>query len=231
MKTTAAGLVVAGLAFAAYPALRPYGPESGLEGAADFASTAWLASHVLGMVGFVALALALRAAAVDPPWPWAGQPLRRAETRMWLAVALLLPYYGAEAYGLNEIGRHAVDRADPAVLEIADAFRYAPWEVGSFTVGLLLLVLVGGRLAHGLWYAGRMGRAGGLLAGLGLATYLPQFFGTPEIRVAHGLVLGLGLLLVAAASRATDGADVRQGGAGAVDEAQSSFGIRIHSAR
>jgi hypothetical protein len=153
------------------------------------------------MIGFVALALAFRAAAWSTPWRWSGQPVRRAETRMWLAVALLLPYYGAEAYGLNELGRYAVDAGDASVLEIADAFRYAPFEVGSFSLGLLLLVLVGGRLAHGLWHAGRLARTGGLLAGLGLATYLPQFFGTPGLRVAHGVVLGAGLLLVAVATR------------------------------
>jgi hypothetical protein len=198
--TVTLGLTVSGLALAAYPALRPYGPETGAAGAADFASTAWLAAHALGMLGFVALAFALRAAADDTPWRWSGQPVRRAETRMWLAVALLLPYYGAEAYGLNELGRYAVDRGDTGVLEVADAFRYAPFEVGTFSLGLLLLVLVGGRLAHGLWWSGRVARTGGLLAGLGLATYLPQFFGTPGLRVAHGVVLGAGLLLVAVAT-------------------------------
>ena len=79
--TTAAGLLVAGVSFAAYPALRPYGPETGMAGAADFGSTAWLAAHVLGMVGFVSLAFALRSAAdgsalaVDrPPGPQGGDP-------------------------------------------------------------------------------------------------------------------------------------------------------------
>src|SRR5262245_13062090 len=198
--TVAAGLVVSGLAFAAYPALRPYGPESGLAGASDFGSELWLVAHVLGMLGFVSLAFALRAASVATPWTWSGQPVRRVETRMWLAVSLLLPYYGAEAYGLHEIGRYATDHSDAGVLDVADAFRYAPFEMTTFAIGLLVLVLVGGRLAHGMWRTGGLGRTGGLLAGLGLATYLPQFFGTPEIRVVHGVVLGLGLVLMAVAT-------------------------------
>lgn len=41
------------------------------------------------------------------------------------------------------------------------------------------------------------------MAGVGLMTYLPQFFGTPEVRIGHGLVLGVGLLLAAAATRPT----------------------------
>jgi hypothetical protein len=201
--TTAVGLVVSGVAFAAYPALRPYGPESGLAGAADFGATSWLVAHVLGMLGFVSLAFALRAASDEAPWRWSGQPIRRAETRMWLAVSLLLPYYGAEAYGLNELGRYATEHGDAGVLDVADAFRYAPFEMTTFALGLFLLVLVGGRLAHGLWRSGRLGRSGGLLAGLGLATYLPQFFGTPEVRIAHGVLLGLGLVLAALATRRT----------------------------
>ena len=202
--TVPAGFAVAGLALAAYPALRPYGPEQGLAGAADFGSNLWLTAHALGMLGFVSLAFGLRAAAARTPWTWTGRPVRETETRAWLAVALLLPYYGAEAYGLNQIGRYATEHGNAGVLDVADAFRYAPFEITTFTLGLFALVLVGGRLAHGMWRSGTVGRVGGLLAGLGLATYLPQFFGTPGLRVAHGLVLGLGLLLIAyAAARPT----------------------------
>lgn len=207
--STRVALVVAGLCFAAYPALRPYGPESGPEGAADLASWAWGASHLLGMVGFVALALALRTAGPNRFWagPWAGEPVRNAawaratETRGWLAVAFLLPYYGAEAYGLQAVAQHAVDTGSWRVLDVADAFRYAPVPITTFTVGLLLLALVGGRLAHGLWAAGTTVRTGALLAGLALATYLPQFFLPPAGRIVHGLALGAGLLLVALGRR------------------------------
>lgn len=202
--TVPAGFAVAGLALAAYPALRPYGPEQGLAGAADFGSNLWLTAHALGMLGFVSLAFGLRAASARTPWTWTGRPVRETETRAWLAVALLLPYYGAEAYGLNQIGRYATEHGDAGVLDVADAFRYAPFEITTFTLGLFALVLVGGRLAHGMWRSGAVGRVGGLLAGLGLATYLPQFFGAPGLRVTHGLVLGLGLLLIAyAAARPT----------------------------
>lgn len=196
----------AGLAFAAYPALRPWGPEAGTEGALQLGSAAWLAAHVLGMVGFVALALALRSAAARPSWPWSGRPVREAETRAWVAVALLLPYYGAETYGLHAVGRHATSLDQPGLLAIADSFRYHPVAVTTFGLGLLVLALVGGRLAHGAWRAGGRVRAGALVAGVALATYLPQFFAPPEVRVAHGLALGLGLLLVAVGTRRAGGA-------------------------
>lgn len=194
----AAWFALAGTAFVLYPALRPWSSEQGTAGAEAFGSTAWVASHALGMLGFVAVAFGLRAAARRAPWPWGGRPVAEAESRAWLAVALLLPYYGAEAYGLHAVGRHVTEHGDTGVLEIADAFRYQPLAVTTFTAGLVLLVLVGGRLAHGLWHAGSAARAGGLLTGVGLATYLPQFFTAPEVRVAHGVLLGAGLLLVAA---------------------------------
>lgn len=219
ITTTSVGLATAGLAFATYPALRPWGPESGARGALDLGSTAWLASHVLGMVGFVLLAFSLRAAANRTPWSWSGRPLREAEGRAWLAVALLLPFYGAEAYGLNAVGRYATTHADPSVLEIADSFRYEPVAFTTFGIGLLVLVLVGGRIAHGLWHAGALARTAGILTGLGLATYLPQFFTTPEVRVGHGILLGLGLLLMAATAHPTV---ARSTQAGATSTASSS---------
>ena len=165
--TVVIGLAVAGVALAAYPALRPYGPEAGLVGAADFGSTAWLVAHALGMLGFVTLAFTLRAAAVRPPWPWTGRPVREVETRAWLAVALLLPYYGAEAYGLNEIGRYATDHGDAGVLDVADAFRYAPFEIITFTLGLFALLLVGGRPRTACGAPGRSAAPAGSWPGSG----------------------------------------------------------------
>lgn len=201
MRTTRVALVVAGLALAAYPALRPWGPETGPEGAATFGGASWPASHALGMLGFVALAVGLRAAAVARP-AWSGpMSLRRVENRAWAAVALLLPYYGAEAYGLHALGDHVAATGDLGALEVADAFRYAPLPMATFALGLGALALVGGNLVTGSWRQGGVARWGGVLAGVGLLTYLPQFFGPAELRVAHGLVLGLGLVLTALALR------------------------------
>lgn len=192
----ATGFVVSGLALVAYPMLRPWGPEAGLEGARDFAALAWPVSHVLGMVGFVSLALALRslAAASVPSWP--ARAIRATESLAWLAVAFLLPYYGAEAFGLQAVGAYAARRGDVGVLAVADSFRYGAVAMTTFAIGLLLLLAVGVRLAVGFWRSGTVGRLGGLLAGAGAVTYLPQFFGTPAMRIGHGLVIGVGLVLL-----------------------------------
>lgn len=195
-RTAAAGFVISGLALAAYPLLRPWGPETGLEGARGFAAAAWPVSHLLGMVGFVTLALALRSltSAVVPFWP--RRAVRTTETLAWLATALLLPYYGAEAFGLRALGAYAAERGDLSALAVADVFRYEPLAMTTFALGLLLLLVVGVRLAVGFWRAGTLGRVGGILAGAGAVTYLPQFFGTPVVRMGHGVVLGIGLVLL-----------------------------------
>ncbi len=198
-------LLVGAASLVAYPALRPYGPESGLEGARDFASNAWVVSHLLGVLGFVALAMATRVAARSPHvWagPWAdrrrsGAWAHATETRAWWAVALLLPYYGAEAFGLSAVAREALERGDTSLLVIADDFRYSTPALTTFSLGLVALLLVGGRLAHGTFAAGGPARLGGLLAGFALATYSLQFFLPPAGRIAHGVVLAAGLALVA----------------------------------
>ncbi len=187
------------LALAAYPILRPWGPETGLEGASDFASAAWPIAHLLGMIGFVTLALGLRALATMGPNPWPPGSVRRSETLAWLAVAFLLPFYGGEAFGLQAVGQYAVEAQDPAVLSIADTFRNGPLALTTFGIGLLLLLVVGVRIAVELWGSGPVARLGGLLVGAGLVTYLPQFYGTPAVRIAHGIILAAGLLLVALA--------------------------------
>lgn len=180
-----AGLTVAGVALIAYPALRPWGAETGPTGVATFATVAWPVSHVLAMVGFVALAFAFRAVR------------SRAEVAMWLAVAFLLPYYGAEAHGLHALGRFAEEQGDAEVLAVADMFRYAPLPLVTFCLGLLALASVGAVLMRQGWAGTTTTRIGAVMAGVGLLAYLPQFFGTPVVRISHGIVLGCGLLLLA----------------------------------
>jgi hypothetical protein len=195
-RPTASGFIVSGLALAAYPMLRPYGSETGLDGARAFASTAWPVSHLLGMVGFITLALALQSLTSTPRTARHGRTARGTATLAWLAAAFLLPYYGAEAFGLHALGAYAAESGDVAALEVANAFRFAPLAMTTFAIGLLLLLLVGLRLGVGFWRSTAVGRVGGILAGAGAVTYLPQFFGTPALRVGHGVLLGAGLVLL-----------------------------------
>lgn len=189
-----AAFALAGVAFIVYPLLRPYVPEEGLAGARSFAGAGWLVAHTAAMAGFVLLALALRSWAARPPGTWRATSVRRAELVAWLAVAFLLPYYGAEAFGLRAVGSYAVEHGAPEALSIADTFRMAPFEVTTFGVGLLLLAAVGVLLTMGLWHSGGLIRLAGAATGLGLVLFLPQFFGSAGLRIGHGFLLGAGLL-------------------------------------
>jgi hypothetical protein len=192
---TAAVWTAAAVAFVAYPALRPYADETGLPGLAAMATDRWLVAHLLGMLGFMLLAPALRSVAERTP----AQPrsARLLAPLAWAGAILVLPYYGGEAFGLHAIGAYASAQHDPGLIQVVNGFRYQPVAITMFGMGLALVATAGVLLVLGTRTAGRLVRFAGLLTGLGLALYLPQFFGTPTVRVAHGVVLGLGCLIFA----------------------------------
>ena len=108
-------LVLAAALFALYPALRPYSSETGLDGAEAFASWAWTASHLCGIVAFAVLAQVV-----------GGLGLGRVGPALvsWGAL-LVLPYYGAEVFGVGAVGRRALDAGDPGLVGLVDDIRYA----------------------------------------------------------------------------------------------------------
>jgi hypothetical protein len=181
----AAALGIAGLAFVAYPILRGSAVETGLSGAALYARPAWVLAHVLAMLGFVLLAVGLPA--IDE---------RAGRWATWGAFAVL-PYYGAEAFGLHALGVRVLQTGDADMTVAADMFRYQPVAITIFALGWLAFGAVGVRLL--LLTRGRRGalRIGLALTGIALLTYLPQFFLPPAGRIGHGLVLGIGLLVTA----------------------------------
>ena len=56
---TAVAFVVSGILFVAYPVLRPFSSETGIEGARAFASNGWVVAHSLALAGSIALGLGL----------------------------------------------------------------------------------------------------------------------------------------------------------------------------
>ncbi|QDP95142.1 hypothetical protein FOE78_03725 [Microlunatus elymi] len=180
-------LAVAAIAFGAYPILRGSGSEIGWTGAALYARGEWLLAHCLGMLGFVFLAWGL--SSID----------RWASRFAWAGAVLVLPYYGAEAFGLHALGQVALDHHDAAMIATADTFRYNPVAMTVFAAGLLALAACGLRMILLVRGSGSvLSRAGLALAGLCLIGYLPQFFAPIEARIIHGLLLGVGLLILAA---------------------------------
>jgi hypothetical protein len=173
--TRGAGLVAAGALFVAYPALRPWGDATvdGMAGA--FASPAWLVAHLAAVAGFVLVGLGIR--------PLSGA----AATAWWVGAGFVLPYYGAEAFALHALGLRS---SGEALAAAADAVRNGPVQLIGFGIGLLLFAVAAVLVAV-------RGRALALPFAAAMVLFLPQFFLPPALRLAHGVLLGVGCVLLA----------------------------------
>ncbi|MBV9231605.1 MAG: hypothetical protein JOZ18_20010 [Chloroflexi bacterium] len=196
VRLGAVSLALSGILFVLYPLLRPYSDETSLQGAAAFASPLWIVAHLLGVMGFIFVALGLLALSSVLQHTVARRLASPALILAWLGVGFILPYYGAEMFGLRALGQEALRQHSPALLSLADAIRLGPGAI-VFGVGLLLLAVGAILVAIAIWRSGTLSRWSGLPFALGFVLYLPQFFGTPPVRVVHGFLVALGCLWIA----------------------------------
>jgi len=207
---TATGAVAAGVLLLLFPVLRPWPDESvpSLALAESFASDRWVLAHLCGIAGlgllaptFLGLRTLLRAGAP----PGSAAPGARAATvaaaTAWVGAALSSLYFGAEIFGIRTIAQAALRTDDTALLADVEALRLQPSAMALFGVGLALVAAAGVLAAVALWRGGSRPRWVGVPLAAGLLLYLPQFFGTPAVRVGHGVLVAAGLLLVAWAVR------------------------------
>ena len=193
-------LFLAGFAFLLFPVLRPWFDESTEAGAiAAFGAAAWITSHLLGALGFILVPLGLLAINRLLARRSAGRPLDAAVVLTWLGAGLLLPYYGAETFALNAIATSARAGADLDVLALSDAVRNGAAALTTFGLGLLAVAVGAIAAAIAISRSGVLPRYAGVLMAVGLALYLPQFFGPPWLRIAHGALLAVGLFILAGA--------------------------------
>jgi hypothetical protein len=198
IRAGAAALAAAGVLFLAYPALRPWHDEGTVAGAtASMSSTAWVTAHFFAMAGFILMPLgllALRSALAATR----AEPLAlTAAVLAWIGSGLVLPYYGAEDFGLHAIAGPAGPRN--GLLSLVYAVRYQPLAVTIFAAGLVLLAAAAILAALAAWRSHVLPRASGILFATGMALFLPQFFGPAAVRIAHGILLAAGSIILAAA--------------------------------
>lgn len=182
-------LAAAGVAFLLYPVLRPWTDETTVDGAHEaMASSAWVAAHALAMLGFILVPpalLALRESIGLAP-----------VVVMSVGAGLTLPYYGAEDFGLHAA---ATEGTGTDLLAVVEATRYDPVAITMFGVGLLTLAVGAIVVAVGIWRTNALPRTSGILFAAGFALFLPQFFTPAPVRIAHGVLMLVGLVWLAAA--------------------------------
>jgi hypothetical protein len=196
VRLGAVSLALSGILFVLYPLLRPFSDEASLQGAQAFASTAWILAHLLAVVGFILITLGLLGLSSALQHTAARRLASLALVLTWIGAGLILPYYGAEMFGLRALGQEALRQHSSALLSLVDAVRLGPGAI-VFVVGLGLLAIGAILVAIAVWRSGTLSRWSGIPFALGFALYLPQFFGTQPIRVAHGLLVALGCIWIA----------------------------------
>lgn len=196
-----------GVLMATYLLLRPYGDavsSTSPEAAEAFASTQWVVAHLAGALSLVQLArvglriddLLGRTASMIARWSGLA------------GVALVLPFFGAETFGLHAIGRAGL--TDPSALALVDQVRNHPAAVITFGLGLLLLAVSGvstaiawqravgsGRWSAPAWAAWPLG--------IGAALVLPQFYLPPAGRMTFGIAFAASAVILAVTAQRNAG--------------------------
>ena len=196
IRLSAVALSIAGILFFLYPAIRPFSDETSLQGARAFASSAWLLAHMLAMVAFTLLPLGLyglHSSLKETPAERLGY---LAFNLSVLGIGLTLPFYGGEAYGLHTVGQEAIRQQSSALLNLAPIIRSGAG-LYMFLIGLLLLAFTSIITAVAIWKSVKYQKWSGFPFAIGFVLYIPQFFGTQSLRVAHGLLITIGCLWIA----------------------------------
>jgi hypothetical protein len=192
-------LALSGVFLVLFPVVRPFFDESSLRGAEEFASTSWVIAHALGMGGFISLTLGFLGVYIRLQETQAERRAFQALVLSWVGAGLTLPFFGAEAFGLQVIGQAAVSQNNPALIPLINSVRFGPGLLFIIS-GLLLVGAAAILLASAVWKSGTLPKWSGVPLAIGLALYIPQLQGNPmiqPIRIADGLLIAIGAIWIA----------------------------------
>ncbi|GCE38198.1 hypothetical protein Rhow_001237 [Rhodococcus wratislaviensis] len=185
---------LAGVLFVVYPVVRPYAAAGAPDGAPEFASPWWLVAHLAAVGGFIAFGLALAALSGLLKRTPGGRAGVVAVAASWIGIGLTLPYYGAETFALHTLGGSGLD--ENAVTTFAESVRMGAVQATLFGAGLLLLAGGAAAAAVAIGRSGRLAGWTGIPMAVGFALFIPQFYVGAPLRIAHGVLIGIGCAVV-----------------------------------
>ncbi len=197
MRLSASSLIISGILFVLYPTIRPFSDETSLQGAIAFASTDWLVAHILAIIAFTLLPLGLLGLHISLQGTSVNSLAYWSVVLCLIGIGLTMPFYGGETFGLHAIGHEAISQQAATLVSLATVVRSGAGLV-MFLIGLLLLAIATIILAIAIWRSGRFTKWSGIPFAFGMGLYIPQFFGGQPLRIAHGILVAIGCLWLAA---------------------------------
>jgi hypothetical protein len=199
---TAVAFAAVGLLWALFPLLRPWADKipASADLAEAWASDAWVFAHLCGIAALGLLApalLGLRSLLASAPDRRGATLLTWATALAWVGAAGASLLYGAEMFGIRTFAEASLRRGDATLLDEVEVLREQPASVLLFGAGLQFVGAAGVLTAIALIRAGMPWAWTGIVFATGLVLVLPQFFTSPALRTAHGVLFGVGCLLVA----------------------------------
>jgi hypothetical protein len=150
LAATAACLVIAGVFFVLFPVVSPFFDESLIQGAREFASNQWVIAHSLGIGGFILLSLGFLGLYLHlHGTPRVERCALRGFVLCFVGAGLTLPFFGAEAFGLQVIGSAAVNQNDNAAMIplLVNQVRFGPG-IAFIVSGLLCVAAAAVASSH-----------------------------------------------------------------------------------
>ncbi|MCR2803883.1 hypothetical protein [Paenibacillus soyae] len=197
IRLGAVAFAAAGVLFVLYPVIRPFSDEASLLGAEAFASMEWMNSHVAAIFAFILLSAGWLGLNLSLQASSAKKLATRSLLLSWFGIGLTLPFYGAEVFSLYAIGREAVRQQNPQLMSLAGDIRFGP---GFYMIlaGLALLAIGAVMAAIAVWTSRLLSKWSAVPFAIGLLSYLPQYTATQPVRIAHGFLIAIGCLWIAA---------------------------------
>jgi hypothetical protein len=200
LRFGAIALAMSGLLFFLYPAVRPWHDESTTGGAlASMSSGAWVAAHLFAMLALILMPLGMLALYGLLATSRGGGLALAATVIMWVGAGLTLPYYGAEDFALHAIASQVRSGETLDLLGLVDAIRFNAVASTTFATGLVMLGLGGVLVAISIWRTAILPRFSGVPLAIGLVLLIPQFYLPGWARIAHGVLVAIGLVWLAVA--------------------------------